>query len=283
MRKLMTPARIPKSEPLSDGARAQEIDRDLHGLQGVRFSSVSHWFVERDVKVVLKDVSFEIPNGQFVAIVGASGSGKTTVLNLIAGLIRPAHGELEVHVEGERVALPSSKIGYMWARDALLPWRTLLRNVEIGLEIRHVPKRAREKTARDVIASVGLGGNEGAYPRQLSQGMRQRGNLARLLASNPKMFLMDEPFSALDAQTKYVLQREFSRIWESDPRTVVYVTHDLTEAALLADRVLVMREGRLSEDLEVPFARPRDLNELRFDEKFLGFTRDLWGLIGDFG
>jgi NitT/TauT family transport system ATP-binding protein len=132
-----------------------------------------------------------------------------------------------------------------------------------------------------VIGAVGLAGNERRYPRQLSQGMRQRANLARLLAIEPQLFLMDEPFSALDAQTKHALQREFAKIHDRSPRSVVYVTHDLAEAALLADRIVVMSRGRIARDITVPFSRPRDLDDLRFDEDFGAFTRELWTLLSD--
>jgi len=249
----------------------------VSGHTGVRFSNVTHWFVgESDANLVLENISFEVPDGEFVAIVGASGCGKTTILNMIAGLYEPTEGTLEVSIGEKRLALPSKRVGYMWARDALLPWRSLLRNVEFGLELRKVPRSERRAKAEKYLTMTGLAGNYRKFPAQLSHGMRQRANLARLLAIEPEFLLMDEPFSALDAQTKAVLQQEFSRIWEANVRTTVYVTHDLTEACLLADRVIVMGQGYLAYDLEVPFERPRNLDELRFAPDFQSFSHDLW-------
>jgi NitT/TauT family transport system ATP-binding protein len=247
---------------------------------GVSVDHVTHWFVRQgDVHCVLNDVSFEVPDGQFVALVGASGCGKTTLLNIFAGLIRPAEGNVRVFVHGEEVTVPSPKVGYMWARDSLLPWRTLQRNVEFGLEVRNVGRKERAVRAAECINLVGLAGAEGRYPRQLSQGMRQRGNLARLLASEPDLYLMDEPFSAVDAQTKVVLQDEFLKIWHQRRRTTVYVTHDLDEAALLADRVIVMAPRVIMFDVTVPFERPRDVKTLRFSSEFREFSHELWAML----
>jgi len=244
---------------------------------GLRFEHVTHWYVsDRDAKLVVEDLTFDVPDGQFVAVVGGSGCGKTTVLNMVAGLVRPTEGLIEVRVDDEVLTLPSSRLGYMWARDSLLPWRSLRRNVEFGLEVRGMPKGERRERVERYITMVGLAGSERKFPRQLSHGMRQRGNLARLLATEPDFYLMDEPFSALDAQTKAAMQQEFSQIWENRRRTTVYVTHDLTEAALLADRVLVMGTGYIAYDIPVPFERPRGLDELRFTPDFQTFDRLLW-------
>lgn len=247
---------------------------------GIRFEGVSHWYTTgAKPRIVVCDVTFKVPENQFIAIVGPSGCGKTTVLNMIAGLISPEKGLIEVNIGGQFLSRPSTDIGYMWARDALLPWRTLVDNVEFGLQLRDVPYQERRSRALDAIKLVGLKGSEQQHPRELSHGMRQRGNLARMLAINPRLFLLDEPFSALDAQTKNTLQKEFSSIWHNDPRTVVYVTHDLTEAALLSDRILVMVNGRIRRDIPVPFNRPRSVDELRFDGDFQLFTRELWNLL----
>lgn len=248
---------------------------------GVTVDGVTHWFFAGDqARIAVSDVSFTVRDDQFVALVGKSGCGKTTILNMIAGLIKPEAGTVEIRLDSQPLSLPSRQVGYMWARDALLPWRSLHRNVALGLEARGVPKDERAWRADQAITMVGLAGSEHRYPRQLSQGMRQRANLARLLALEPKVFLMDEPFSALDAQTKHRLQSQFAGIWEQERRPVVYVTHDLDEAALLADRILVMSRGRLRFDIPVPFERPRDLDELRYDDRFVEFSRELWHLIG---
>lgn len=249
----------------------------------VSLTDVSQWFIGRDgqANVALTNVTMEVPDKQFVAIVGASGCGKTTLLNLVAGLVRPEAGNIEIRVGGEVVTPPSTQIGYMWARDALFPWRSLRHNVEFGLEVAGMAREQRRLRAQEMIEFVGLAGAEKRYPGQLSQGMRQRANLARLLAVEPNLFLMDEPFSALDAQTKAKLQNQFSEIWEDRRTTVVYVTHDLSEAALLADRVVMMHRARIVHDIPVPFERPRDLEALRFDPEFQDFARSLWSSLAE--
>jgi NitT/TauT family transport system ATP-binding protein len=233
--------------------------------------------------VALDDINLTIPDGQFVALVGASGCGKTTLLNMMAGLIAPTDGAIEVG--GRRPALPNPDIGYMFARDALLPWRTAQRNVELPLETRGQTRSQRSARAREMLEMVGLQGRERQFRLQLSQGMRQRVALARTLASDPSLLLMDEPFAALDARTKLTMQMEFLRIWErhqgSDKRkTVVFVTHDLQEAVLLADRVVVMlpNPGRIAEDRIIDLPRPRaeQLGELLYTDAFKAIAHELF-------
>ncbi|HEU5150634.1 MAG TPA: ABC transporter ATP-binding protein [Iamia sp.] len=232
----------------------------------------------------LAQVDLEIPVGQFVAIVGASGCGKTTLLNLIAGAIQPTHGSLEV--SGQVPTRPLPTTGYMLARDGLLPWRTIRRNVEFGLEHRKVPREERRRRSTELLELVGLSDFASAYPRQLSQGMRQRAALARTLAVQPDVLLMDEPFAALDARTKLTLQREFLRIWEgegAERQTVVFVTHDLQEALLLADRLIVMlpRPGRVAVDQMVDLPRPRGehLSEMMFTHEFRVLYQSLFDVL----
>ncbi|WP_222623295.1 ABC transporter ATP-binding protein [Streptomyces armeniacus] len=242
--------------------------------------------------VALQGVSAEISAGQFVALVGASGCGKTTMLNMLAGLVQPTSGE--VTLLGRAPELPNMDIGYMFARDALLPWRSARKNVELPLETRGWAPAKRRERAREMLDLVGLSGRESQYRLQLSQGMRQRAALARTLAPDPSILLMDEPFAALDARTKLTLQAEFLRIWEqhqgSDTRkTVIFVTHDLQEAVLLADRVIVMlpNPGRIADDGVVDLPRPRaeDLGEIQFSDEFKRIHHDLFerleGAIGD--
>lgn len=233
--------------------------------------------------VALDDINIEIPEGQFVALVGASGCGKTTLLNMMAGLITPSAGEISVG--GTRPTLPNPGIGYMFARDALLPWRTAQRNVELPLETRGQPRAERAARAKEMLAMVGLEGRERQFRLQLSQGMRQRVALARTLASDPSLLLMDEPFAALDARTKLAMQMEFLRIWESHQgsekrKTVVFVTHDLQEAVLLADRVVVMlpHPGRIAEDRVIDLPRPRAerLGEILYTDEFKAIAHDLF-------
>ena len=240
------------------------------------------WFqAEPGAKIALREINLTIPNGQFVSIVGASGCGKTTLLNSIAGSIQPGHGTLEIFIDGQPEKTPSRRIGYMFARDALLPWRNAEKNVEIGLEIRGIPKAERIGRAREMLRVVGLAGHESKTPAELSQGMRQRCNLARVLAIKPRLLLLDEPFGALDAQTKAIMQGEFLSIWERERTTVVFVTHDLDEAALLSDRIIVMRSGRIVDDLSVSFKRPRVFKELRYQPDFAKLVNHLWGRIQD--
>jgi NitT/TauT family transport system ATP-binding protein len=233
----------------------------------------------------LRQVDLDIAQGQFVAVVGASGCGKTTLLNMLAGTVAPSSGE--VLVGGEPARCPHPEVSYMAARDALLPWRTVRRNVEFGLEHRVKDRSARRERARHVLELVGLADFESAFPRQLSHGMRQRTNLARTLATEPRVLLMDEPFAALDAQTKLRLQGELLRILEDDsadrPKTVVFVTHDLQEAVLLADRVIVMRPrpGRIALDQVVDLPRPRShhLRRIMFSSVFKELHQKLFDLL----
>jgi NitT/TauT family transport system ATP-binding protein len=228
----------------------------------------------RPVKAIER-VDLQVQAGAFVSIVGPSGCGKTTLLNIIAGLIPSAEGD--VSINGQPVmGLQPAVIGYMFARDTLLPWRTVVRNVEFGLEFRKCAER--RKTAERFLSLVGLSGFEDSYPDQLSHGMRQRVALARTLAPDPEILLMDEPFGALDAQTKLLVEEEFLRIWEGNQKTVVFVTHDLGEALTLSDRVIVFaaRPGYIKEEYLIHFPRPRVADELHFDDEFQRLYREIW-------
>ena len=195
----------------------------------------------------IEDISFSVDPGEFVAIVGPSGSGKSTVLNLIAGLDLPSEGE--VTLGGQPVAGPSPRVGFMLQKDLLLPWRTIRSNVEFGLEARPVAAAERRARAMAELARCRLTEFAGHYPRQLSGGMRQRAALARTLAIGPELILLDEPFSALDAQTKLILQSSFAETIAEAGITTVLITHDLAEAVAMADRIVVLSErpGRILE------------------------------------
>jgi NitT/TauT family transport system ATP-binding protein len=245
----------------------------------IELRGVSHAFGD---EWTLRDISFRVEKGRTLAVVGSSGSGKSTVLNFISGLIRPTEGE--VLVDGRPVTgLQPRRIGYMFARDGLLPWRTARRNVELGLEFQGMAAAERRAVSDRLLGMVGLSTVGEKYRSALSQGMRQRVALARTLAPNPDILLMDEPFAALDAQTRLALSERFLKLCESEGYTVVWVTHDLAEAAYLADEVLVLggKPTSVIARHDVPFARPRDLVHLGTTPEFQELVSSLWDDIGD--
>ena len=214
--------------------------------------------------IALKHASFSVAPGEFVCLLGPSGCGKSTLLEIMAGLIEPTTGE--VIMSGHRVREASPDRGMVFQSHALFPWRTVRENVEFGLEMRSVDRSERERIATQLIALVGLTGFEDSLPRELSGGMCQRVAVARALANSPRVLLMDEPFGALDAQTREELQREMIRIWQETRTTVVFVTHSVQEAAILADRVMVMtgRPGRIYTQIDNELPRPRDVTAPEF-------------------
>ncbi|MBI3108638.1 MAG: ABC transporter ATP-binding protein [Candidatus Rokubacteria bacterium] len=229
----------------------------------------------------LLDVSFSIASGEFIAIVGPSGCGKSTLLNLIAGLSPASAGE--VRYGGASVGAVNTRVGYVTQDDNLLPWKTAAGNVAValGLRIRRMDAAERERRVRDYIDKMNLTGFEQYYPGELSGGMRKRVALARALVYDPETLLMDEPFGAVDAQLKLVLQDELLRIWDATKKTVVFVTHDLSEALILADRIIVLtgRPGRVKLIREVDLPRPRDAFQVRFTEHFGRLHRELWDAL----
>jgi NitT/TauT family transport system ATP-binding protein len=231
--------------------------------------------------LALDSVTLSIPAGQFVAVVGPSGCGKTTILNMLAGLLRPTTGTVKRH--GVPVTGTSKDIGYMLARSALAPWRTAQRNVELGLELVGVPRKEHSARAVRLLERVNLAHFGDRYPSQLSQGMRQRVAIARTFAIDPDLWLMDEPFGALDAQTRLLVQMQFLELWAETGKTVILVTHDLEEATLLADRVIVIgaRPGYVKSDTLVDFPRPRHIDELRFDQRFADIEHEIWKELRD--
>jgi NitT/TauT family transport system ATP-binding protein len=232
-------------------------------------------FAKDEVAVVaLRDFSLEIEEGSFVTVLGRSGCGKSTMLNLLAGLMTPTAGT--VRYRERTLSGPHVEIGYLTQSDTLMPWRDVQRNVEMPLEIRGVAAGERRALASELINRVGLAGFEKHYPRELSGGMRRRASLARMLAATPETLLMDEPFGALDAQLRTELQEELLRLWQGSGQTVVFVTHDIEEALLLADRVVVLgRLGRVALDRAVDLPRPRSVDELRVDPTFVALHGEL--------
>jgi len=224
----------------------------------------------------LSDVNLSIRANEFLSIIGPSGCGKTTLLKIIDGLI-PFDGG-QILIDGKKVTAPGPDRAVVFQTFALLPWRTVLANVEFSLELRQVPKEQRIATARDYLRSVGLADFENHYPHELSGGMQQRAGLARALAVNPTILLMDEPFGSVDAQTRQLLQEELLELWQRERKTVIFITHSMDEAVYLSDRVAVMtpRPGRVAEILEVPLPRPRSAGEVRRDPRFAELTNYIW-------
>ncbi len=222
---------------------------------------------------VLRGVEGEIYDQEFVSLIGPSGCGKTTLLNLIAGLIPPTGGR--ILLDDKPVTGPGRDRGVVFQQDAILPWRTVIRNVEYGLELRGEEPAKRRQAALSVIRVVGLENFADFYPKELSGGMKKRVALAAVFANNPEVLLMDEPFGSLDYPTKLALQRELLAIWEREKKTTVFVTHDLEEALFLSDRVIALAQGVIESIVEIPFARPRT-DELRVSTEFQEMKKLLW-------
>jgi NitT/TauT family transport system ATP-binding protein len=225
----------------------------------VTCQNLSKRYVAREgVVTALDEINFHVHHGEFVCLVGPSGCGKTTVLKILAGLLEPSSGVLRLDDDPTDGQLGSALV---FQEHGLFPWMKVVDNVAYGLEMQGVNRPKRRAAAHGFLKQVGLEGFANHYPHQLSVGMRQRAAIARAFLSDPRLLLMDEPFSALDAQSKLVMQEELLRIWKDHQKTVVYVTHDIEEAVLLGDRVLVMsgRPGRIQAEFIVPLGRPRDL------------------------
>jgi len=241
----------------------------------VEISGLNKWFGELEA---LRQIDIAVEQGEFISVVGPSGCGKTTFLRMVAGLEPATSGT--IRIDGQPLRGPGNNRGFVFQNDSLLPWRTVLANALIGPEVAgRVGDRERQRTL-DLLKLVGLGGFENYYPRQLSGGMRQRVNLARALAIDPDVLLMDEPFASLDAQTREIMQTELLRIWEQGRKTVLFVTHQIDEAVFLSDRVLVFarRPGRLQENIEIKLPRPRSL-ALKRTPEFIAYVDHIWTMI----
>lgn len=226
---------------------------------------------------VLREVDGEIYDQEFVSLIGPSGCGKTTLLNLIAGLTPQSAGR--ILLDGKPITGPGRDRGVVFQQDAILPWRTVLRNVEYGLELRGEDPARRREVALSFLRMVGLEKFSDFYPKELSGGMKKRVALAAVFANNPEVLLMDEPFGSLDYPTKLSLQRELMTIWEREKKTTVFVTHDLEEALVLSDRVLALAQGTIESIFEIPFPRPRT-DELRVSTEFQEMKKLLWKYLG---
>jgi NitT/TauT family transport system ATP-binding protein len=230
--------------------------------------------------VALDDVNLKVMDGEFVSIVGPSGCGKTSFLSVVDGLLAATAGR--VMVDGQVVAGPGPDRAMVFQDSSLLPWRTVLRNVFYGLECLGVSASEAKARAQQFIAMVGLTGFEDHYPHELSGGMQQRVNLARALVVDPKILLMDEPFAALDAQTREVMQEELLQIWLRAKKTVLFITHQIDEAIYLSDRVVVFsaRPGRVKKVIDIDLERPRKLR-IKREPRFHAIEDEVWGLIED--
>ena len=235
----------------------------------IRLANVSHYYPDAQLRnYTVQGIDFSIEEGEFVCILGPSGCGKSTLLNLLAGFLAPSDGSIEV--SGERVGESGASlrdIKVVMQDPTLFPWRTVQDNVEFGLQMRGVPKAERETLVGDLLRLVGLVGVGEKFPTQLSGGMQQRVAIARALAPDPKILLMDEPFGALDAQMRRRMQAEIIRIWSLTKKTIVFVTHDIVESVLLADRIVILSAspGRVKEIVPVPIERPRDRSRALYD------------------
>ena len=248
----------------------------------IRFQDVSKVFPTRGAPVAALDgVTFDVHSGEFLVVVGPSGCGKSTLLDLLGGLATPTSGRIlvdEVPVHG-----PGLDRGIVFQQYALFPWRTARANVEFGLEAKGVPRRERVDRARHFLDLVGLTGFGDRYPHELSGGMKQRVAIARSLAFDPDVLLMDEPFAALDAQTRDSLQDELLRIWAATGKTIVFITHGIEEAVYLGQRVAVMtsRPGRIKHIIDVPITARKVTEDLRSDPMFVRYRHEIWTLLRD--
>jgi NitT/TauT family transport system ATP-binding protein len=254
----------------------------------VRFEHVSQTFEMRRTGLTvqaLSDVTFDVEEKEFCAIVGPSGCGKSTLLSLLAGLKPPSSGN--IYFRSNQVEGINTAVGYVTQDSRLLPWMSVIDNIRLPLDIRHVPRKERDARVEEWISLVGLEGFESVYPSQLSGGMQKRCSIARTLVYDPEVVLMDEPFAAVDAITRTVLQQILLDLWSNYQKTVIFVTHDLNEALTLADRVVVMtrRPGRIKAELAVPISRPRDVFHVAELPEFAKIHRELWEIfrseIGD--
>ncbi|HEV3489139.1 MAG TPA: ABC transporter ATP-binding protein [Reyranella sp.] len=236
-----------------------------------------------DAYIAVANASLTIGRGEFVSVVGPTGCGKSTLLNVAAGLLEPSSGTVEVF--GERLMAADGvnrRAGYMFQADALMPWRTGIGNVVAGLEFRGVPSAQAVAQGEEWLRRVGLAGFGDRYPHQMSGGMRKRLALAQTLILSPDILLMDEPFSALDVQTRQLMENELLALWAEDRKSVLFITHDLEEAIALSDRVVVLSAGpgtRPIGDFKVDLPRPRDVSEIRMTPAFLDLHREIWGVM----
>ena len=244
------------------------------------FEGVTCTFAGQTAYTAVRDVSLQIAPGEFVAVVGPTGCGKSTLLNVGAGLLAPSAGI--VRVAGEPLRGLNRRAGYMFQAECLMPWRSALENVVAGLQFRGEQREESLRRAEEWLARVGLEGFGDRYPHQLSVGMRKRVALAQTLILDPAIVLMDEPFSALDVQTRQLMENELLELWSRDRKSVVFITHDLEEAISLADRVVVLSAGPATRPIgqfTIDLPRPRDVAEVRLTRRFVELHQQIWELL----
>lgn len=250
-------------------------------IPALALENISCTFVSRDDRsqryTALKETTFVAAQGEFVCVVGPTGCGKSTLLNVAAGLLQPSSGS--VKVAGEPLKGINRRAGYLFQAEALMPWRNTLDNVIIGLEFRGMARAEAIERGNDWLKRVGLSGFGGRYPHQLSGGMRKRVSLAQTFILNPEILLMDEPFSALDVQTRQLMENELLELWSAERKSVVFITHDLEEAIALSDRVVVLSAGPETHPIgeyKIDLERPRDVSEIRLTPRFLELHAQIW-------
>lgn len=250
-------------------------------IPALALENISCTFISRDDRsqryTALKDTTLLAAEGEFVCVVGPTGCGKSTLLNVAAGLLQPSSGS--VKVAGEPLVGVNRRAGYLFQAEALMPWRNALDNVIIGLEFRGMARAEAVERGNDWLKRVGLSGFGGRYPHQLSGGMRKRVSLAQTFILSPEILLMDEPFSALDVQTRQLMENELLELWSAERKSVVFITHDLEEAIALSDRVVVLSAGpetRPIGEYKIDLERPRDVSEIRLTPRFLELHAQIW-------
>ena len=250
----------------------------------IELKGIACTFVSKDQPgqryTAVSDVDLTVGAGEFVSVVGPTGCGKSTLLNVAAGLLSPSKGSVKIF--GEPLAGINSRAGYMFQAESLMPWRTALANVMAGLQFRGVPEREARTQAEDWLRRVGLGGFGDRYPHQMSGGMRKRASLAQTLVMDPDIILMDEPFSALDIQTRQLMENEVLDLWQSKKKAVLFITHDLDEAIAMSDRVVILSAGPASHpigEFTIDIERPRDVAEVKTTPRFLELHAAIWAVL----
>jgi NitT/TauT family transport system ATP-binding protein len=253
-------------------------------VPSIALQGVACTFVSPDAPgqryTAVENVSLTVADGEFVSVVGPTGCGKSTLLNMAAGLLQPSQGF--VHIYGEPLAGVNARAGYMFQTESLMPWRTALQNVMAGLEFRGVDKNTAQAQAEDWLRRVGLGGFGDRYPHQMSGGMRKRASLAQTLVLDPDIILMDEPFSALDIQTRQLMENELLDLWQSKKKSVLFITHDLDEAIAMSDRVVILSAGPASHpigEFSIDLPRPRDVAEIKMTPRFMELHQAIWAVL----